>query len=404
MKPKRITPRNIILLLVAFTIVSLLARWGSLGFPIPGTAIPSTAGKLVVTATKNNVADLYMMNAKDGSSLVQLTSDEPVEGEPILDSNGQTIAFTSNRYLTQFGTYAVGDVRHLCVMDAAKGQKVIQLTQSAASSGTKERPQFHLADNIYYLDGGRLISVHPNGGDPKAVFPHAEMKRENRLIAEIFEHGGVVDFAVNEDETFMLVVIKREYDQICLVYDEKNETPAILAKGKKIVPIFLPDGKAAALVSGGVPLKQTIPIGNDMLEKLPSVSAAAPSEEGIDEGKSRFVLWNNEFVVEAVTEFPIEADGIMATADGSSIVFWKSKGADAGLAVMPLGGAGDSVSGARLAASPIDGVSISPDGKQVAYISDGRVFVVPMDGSIPPVAISPADLTITGITWSPATK
>lgn len=404
MKPKRITPRNIILLLVAFTIVSLLARWGSLGFPIPGTAIPSTAGKLVVTATKNNVADLYMMNAKDGSSLVQLTTDEPVEGEPILDSNGQTIAFTSNRYLTQFGTYAVGDVRHLCVMDAAKGQKVIQLTQSAASSGTKERPQFHLADNIYYLDGGRLISVHPNGGDPKAVFPHAEMKRENRLIAEIFEHGGVVDFAVNEDETFMLVVIKREYDQICLVYDEKNETPAILAKGKKIVPIFLPDGKAAALVSGGVPLKQTIPIGNDMLEKLPSVSAAAPSEEGIDEGKSRFVLWNNEFVVEAVTEFPIEADGIMATADGSSIVFWKSKGADAGLAVMPLGGAGDSVSGARLAASPIDGVSISPDGKQVAYISDGRVFVVPMDGSIPPVAISPADLTITGITWSPATK
>jgi len=404
MKPKRITPRNIILLLVAFTIVSLLARWGSLGFPIPGTAIPSTAGKLVVTATKNNVADLYMMNAKDGSSLVQLTTDEPVEGEPILDSNGQTIAFTSNRYLTQFGTYAVGDVRHLCVMDAAKGQKVIQLTQSAASSGTKERPQFHLADNIYYLDGGRLISVHPNGGDPKAVFPHAEMKRENRLIAEIFEHGGVVDFAVNEDETFMLVVIKREYDQICLVYDEKNETPAILAKGKKIVPIFLPDGKAAALVSGGVPLKQTIPIGNDMLEKLPSVSAAAPSEEGIDEGKSRFVLWNNEFVVEAVTEFPIEADGIMATADGSSIVFWKSKGADAGLAVMPLGGAGDSVSGARLAATPIDGVSISPDGKQVAYISDGRIFVVPMDGSIPPVAISPADLTITGITWSPATK
>ncbi len=404
MKPKRITPRNIILLLVAFTIVSLLARWGSLGFPIPGTAIPSTAGKLVVTATKNNVADLYMMNAKDGSSLVQLTTDEPVEGEPILDSNGQTIAFTSNRYLTQFGTYAVGDVRHLCVMDAAKGQKVIQLTQSAASSGTKERPQFHLADNIYYLDGGRLISVHPNGGDPKAVFPHAEMKRENRLIAEIFEHGGVVDFAVNEDETFMLVVIKREYDQICLVYDEKNETPAILAKGKKIVPIFLPDGKAAALVSGGVPLKQPIPIGNDMLEKLPSVSAAAPSEEGIDEGKSRFVLWNSEFVVEAVTEFPIEADGIMATADGSSIVFWKSKGADAGLAVMPLGGAGDSVSGARLAASPIDGVSISPDGKQVAYISDGRVFVVPMDGSIPPVAISPADLTITGLTWSPATK
>ncbi len=404
MKPKRITPRNIILLLVAFTIVALLARWGSLGFPIPGTAIPSTAGKLVVTATKNNVADLYMMNANDGSSLVQLTTDEPIEGEPILDSNGQTIAFTSNRYLTQFGTYAVGDVRHLCVMDAAKGQKVIQLTQSAASSGTKERPQFHLADNIYYLDGGRLISVHPNGGDPKAVFPHAEMKRENRLIAEIFEHGGVVDFAVNEDETFMLVVIKREYDQICLVYDEKNETPAILAKGKKIVPIFLPDGKAAALVSGGVPLKQPIPIGNDMLEKLPSVSAAAPSEEGIDEGKSRFVLWNSDFAVEAVTEFPIEADGIMATADGSSIVFWKSKGADAGLAVMPLGGAGDSVSGARLAASPIDGVSISPDGKQVAYISKGRVFVVPMDASIPPVAISPEDLSVTGVTWSPAVK
>lgn len=404
MKPKRITPRNIILLLVAFTIVAFLARWGSLGFPIPGTAIPSTSGKLVLTATKGNATDLYMMNAKDGGSLVQLTSDEPVEGEPILDSNGQTITFTSNRYLTQFGTYAVGDVRHLCVMDAAEGQKVIQLTQSAASSGTKERPQFHLADDIYFLDGGRLISVHPNGGDPKAVFPLAEMKRENRLIAEIFEYGGVVDFAVNPDETFMLVVIKREYDQVCLIYDEKNKTPAILAKGKKIVPLFLPDGKAAALVSGGMPLKQPIPIGNDMLDKLPSVSAAAPSEEGIDEGKSRFILWTGEFVVEAVTEFPIEADGIMATADGSSIVFWKSKGADAGLAVMPLGSGGDAVAGARLAASPIEGVSISPDGKQVAYISKGRVYVVPMDASVPPVAISPEDLSVTGITWSPATK
>jgi len=404
MKPKRITPRNIILLLVAFTIVAMLARWGSLGFPIPGTAIPSTAGKLVVSATRGKSSDLFMMNAKDGGGLVQLTSDEPAEGEPILDSNGQTIAFTSNRFLTQFGAYAVGDVRHLCVMDAALGQKVIQLTQSAASSGTKERPQFHLADNIYFLDGGRLISVHPNGGDPKAVFPHAEMKRENRLIAEIFEYGGVVDFAVNADETFMLVVIKREYDQICLIYDERNETPAILAKGKKIVPIFLPDGKAAALVSGGTPLKQPVPIGMDMLDKLPSVSAAAPSEEGVDEGKSRFVLWNAEFQVESVTEFPIEADGIMATADGTNVVFWKATGADAGLAVMPLGGAGDSVGGARLAAVPIDGVSISPDGTQVAYISKGRVYVVPMDASIPPFAISPEDLTVTGLTWSPAKK
>ncbi len=77
MKPKRITPRNIILLLVAFTIVALLARWGSLGFPIPGTAIPSTAGKLVVSATRGKSSDLFMMNAKDGGGLVQLTSDEP---------------------------------------------------------------------------------------------------------------------------------------------------------------------------------------------------------------------------------------------------------------------------------------------------------------------------------------
>jgi hypothetical protein len=142
----------------------------------------------------------------------------------------------------------------------------------------------------------------------------------------------------------------------------------------------------------------------DMLDKLPSVSAAAPSEEGVDEGKSRFVLWNAEFQVESVTEFPIEADGIMATADGTNVVFWKAKGADAGLAVMPLGGAGDSVGGARLAAVPIDGVSISPDGTQVAYISKGRVYVVPMDASIPPFAISPEDLTVTGLTWSPAKK
>jgi len=177
-----------------------------------------------------------------------------------------------------------------------------------------------------------------------------------------------------------------------------------LAKGKRIVPFFLPDGKAAALVTGGIPLKQPIPIGNDMLDKLPSVSAAAPSEEGIDEGKSRFVLWNSDFNVESVTEFPIEADGIMPTPDGSSIVFWKSKGADAGLAVMPLGGAGDAVGGARLAAAPIEGVSVSPNGKEVAYISKGRVYVVPMDASIPPFVISPTDLTVTGITWSPAKK
>jgi hypothetical protein len=71
---------------------------------------------------------------------------------------------------------------------------------------------------------------------------------------------------------------------------------------------------------------------------------------------------------------------------------------------MPLGGTGDAVGGARLAAAAIDGVSISPDGKQVAYISKGRVYVVPIDASLPPFAISPEDLVVTGLTWSPAKK
>ena len=402
MKPKNLSPKNILLCLAAVCIFGLLARWGSLGFPLPGSSVPSTAGKLVVTASVDGKSDVFLLEAKAGSPLVNLTNDEPDDGEPFFSTSGQTIAFTSNRYLTQFGSFATGDVRHLCVIDAAPRQKIIQLTRSAASSGTKERPMFHKSGNVYYLDGGRLISVNADGGDPKAVFPHAEMKRENRLIAEIFEYGGVNSFAINADETFALIVIKREHDQLSLMYDMSTETPFMVARGKVIIPMFLPDGRAALILNGGIPLPQAVPIGMDMLDKLPSVAAVAPSEEGVEEDNSRITLFSSALAVDNVVELPIQPENAEVTLDGLRLVFWSAAtGGKGGMGSIPIAQDGAPF---QLSNKPVTAATLSPDSKQCAFVTNGIVYVNKIDGSGIEIQVSPSTATVRGVHWSPAIK
>lgn len=402
MKPKNLSPRNIILGLVAMAIFGLLTRWGSLGFPLPGSSVPSTAGKLVVTASVDGQSDLFLMDTKAGSPLVNLTDDEPDDGEPFFSMNGQTIAFTSNRFLSQFGTFVVGDVRHLCVVDAAPGQKIIQLTRSSASSGTKERPLFHKSGNVYYLDGGRLSSINGEGGDPKSVFPSAEMKRENRLIAELFEYGGVTSFAINAEETFALIVIKREHDQLSVVYDMSSATPFILARGKAIIPMFLPDGRAALILNGGIPLPQAVPIGMDMLDKLPTVAAVAPSEESVEEENSRITIFSSALAVDAAIDLPIQPENAAVTTDGLHLVFWSAApGGTGGIGSIPLTKDGAPF---QLSNKSVTAATISPDSKQCAFVISGIVYINKIDGSGIEIQVSPSTAKVRGVHWSPAIK
>lgn len=115
MRPRIITPRNILLLLVAVSVFVGLAVWGSRGFPLPFGNVASTAGKIVFTSNRSGKHnDLWLMNAKDGGELVAITDDAPSDSEASFSPSGDRVAFTSNR---------PGVVRQLCVINAEGGAR-----------------------------------------------------------------------------------------------------------------------------------------------------------------------------------------------------------------------------------------------------------------------------------------
>src|SRR5687768_11731047 len=95
MRPRLVTPRNIALLLLACVIAGGLFRWLSLGAPLPGRAIATTAGKIVFVSDRSGHKDLWMMDGTTGANAVALTDDEPEDRQPSFSPDGKTVVFTS---------------------------------------------------------------------------------------------------------------------------------------------------------------------------------------------------------------------------------------------------------------------------------------------------------------------
>lgn len=399
MRPKQLTFKNIILLLAAIAIVAGLARWGSLGFPMPGAGVPTTKDRILFVSDRGGHNDIWLMDAKPGGKAEALTSDPMDDREPVFSPDGQTVVFTSNRQKNQLGLFGPGVVRHLFVMQSAPGQALNPLTQSSASSGTKERPSFPDPRQVFFLDGGRVHAIAPDASDPVAVFPTAQQRRGNPLISELFERGGVVDYSTSKDGAWVAAVVKREDDQALVVYDVENKIPAALAVGQRIKTAFLPDGALIASIDEGTPVKDPIPFTDEMASKVGSLAALLPSSADTAPGRHLLLRFRfgNSLAVDMQTELPGEVAGVVASPDGSYVALVGGSEAP-GLVVIEL----KSSSAMVLETRVVDGVSFSPDSKKVTFACEGDIWVAPVSGDARPENLTNGKGKNRSPVWSPA--
>jgi Tol biopolymer transport system component len=72
---------------------------------------------IVVSGLRGGVSDLYAIDAQNGRS-TQLTNDRFADLQPAFSPDGRTVAFVTDRGVTDFGSFTFGDVR-LALMDLA---------------------------------------------------------------------------------------------------------------------------------------------------------------------------------------------------------------------------------------------------------------------------------------------
>ncbi|MFM7320241.1 MAG: hypothetical protein ACKO5K_01785, partial [Armatimonadota bacterium] len=386
MKPRRFNRRTVPAFLAATAILSGLYWWGSQGFPMPGGGVPSTKDRIVFVSDRAGADDLYLIEARDGAEPVALTSDEMADREPVFSDDGQLVVFTSNRQKDALGRFAKGVVRQIFVMQAAPGRPVGQLTQTAASSATKQSPRYGAGRKVYFMDGGRVTSIRVDASEAAAVFPHLEQRRSNPLVSELFERGGVVEYDISPDGAWAAVVVQREDDQVLVAYDIENELPAAIGAGRTVHCRFVPDGTLAVAVADGLPFQQPVVIGDEAASQVPSLAAIVPSSAGSAEGRNLFARFRfgNELKADGIVELPAEIDGLAPAPDSSGVAVYGKGSKFQGLVIVRFG-AGEAV---PLVGDTVESVTFSPDGKRIAYASRGDIHVVGTDGSAPPINLT----------------
>ncbi len=371
MRPRIITPRNIILLLVAVSVFTGLAVWGSRGFPLPFGSVPSTAGKIVFVSDRSDKHnDLWMMDAKDGGNPVALTDDTPSDNEAVWSPGGDRIAFTSNR---------PGVVRQLCLVNAEAGARVTPLTNT---SSYKEQPRVGPDGRIYFLDAGKISSVNTETGAFLALFPTAEMLRST--LKNVFSSGGLQQMALSPDARRIACVLKMERGEALLVYEPEAETLLLLGTGERVRADFARDGSLYATFAQGSPTpKPALLMNKDSHEHsetsgeegqgIPALTTALP--QVIFPDSNVLVKFAVDGSVEQGLPLPegFEADSIAVAPDGlkAAVAFHIAKG-PSGLARVPLSESGGEFK--PLAQKAVDGFSWSPDGSQIVYATGGDIF------------------------------
>jgi hypothetical protein len=408
MRPKLLTPRRLILFLIATVAVVGLARWASLGFPFPGQGVPSTAGKLAFVAAESGKANIALLDPKEGVAQ-KLTTDGQGNDEPIFSTDGNTVYFTSER----------GGVRQLCAMDAAPGRIIAALTRT---STTKQLPRPQADGRIYFLDSGRISSTTRDASDAKAIFPTAEELNENPYLKSLFSEGGIATMLPGPDGKSIAFTVKREQGQVLALYlpeevrsgeaghegHEHTGVTVVLGMGERILPQYASDGTLGALFIGGSPFNAPIPVPAsphgqaEQLQMMGEVRLPIPAYSEALKDVHALVPFDGQFKPKGQFRLPI-APREVAFAPGKDLVAMVGPGgAGATQGLLVVGMTGEQIEPKILYDKACQDISWSPDASKLAFSDGTDIFVVPADGSTPPENITRGQAgKATRPVWSP---
>jgi hypothetical protein len=389
MRPKLITPRKIILFLVAVTILIGLVRWVQNGMRLPGQGVPSTAGKLVFVSTRNGHPDLWMMD-KDGGNAVALMNDAAEDRQPVFSPNGQEIAFTS--------AGRSGTNPQAFVMDAAPGRRPIYLTSTKTAKSTP----FYIENNeLGFLDTGKLMLHNTIKQETEAVLPHHDLKN---ILNDFFSGGGLEE-VIPLDEHDFLAVTNLEEGQAVLFYryahDDLNQVQmAVLGIAQRIHVTKVPDGGFVVAYIGGGPLPKPFPVITPELLQLYSTGQTKPMWPPVRpvEGENFLVLSDKEGTAQSALPIPFPIDTLAMTPDGNSILAGvESDEAHNGLYMITPATQDSS----KLSDLPTREIAVSPDGSLIAFVSGNDIYTVsPTGGDVKNLTIGKGANSAPA--WSPA--
>ncbi len=340
MRP-RFTPQKTLLLTVALVILGGLAFWVSRGAPLPGAAVPSTAGKIAFVSERDGNADLWMVDARNAADAARLTDHPEEDRSPTWSPGGEELAFISSRR----GGYQV------FLVEARAGAEPRPLT---ITSSSKDSPSWGRDGRVYYLASGQLVATTPGTSDADAVFPTADARR---IPGDPLATGGFRWARPSPDGTSVAAVLRLESGEALLLSPPGAERPLFLGLAQNIIAAWAPDNTLVAAFGGGGPVSGSFPLPQDRpIPPAPQADASFLGRFGRD-GSAL-----------PAARLPFPASGLAVAPDGKKAAVTS----DRGVVLLPAGdGQGKQVF-ERAAASP----SWSPDGKTLAFASEGDIWTL----------------------------
>jgi WD40-like Beta Propeller Repeat len=422
MRPKIFTFRNFLLFFVAMSLIVGLVNWARLGFPLPGSGVPSTKGQIAFVSTRDGQKDIYLMDSQTGQQVTRLTNNTGAEDELAFSPDGQQLTFTSDQS---------GTVRQVGLMFAGANQHSVLLTNTSA---TKEKPRF-INGSLYHLDAGKLAMIATDASHAQAIFPDVESKRE--AMAALFATGGVRTASVRTDGSQVLAVINQEDKKLLVLYVPEENTLALLGIADTIEAAYTQDGKAIACFSGNVRLgdQPLVLYSPEMAQKQPGYQIPEITEmllnsaqfKGLPSGQTSILLrLDKDYKVEGAMPLVLSPDALLVSPDGTKIALWKEAETTAKIdmpsdpndpnspvksmtqkippGLILLGVSEQGAQMQQLFSKPCREITWSPDSKQLALVSEGDIYRIALDTPDQATNLTSGKGTNSSPSWSPAAK
>lgn len=370
MRPKLLTPKNILLVLIAAGIFGALAFWIKSGMPLPGSGVPSTAGKIAFISTRNGQPDLMMMDGADGGNAVALTKDAAEESSPAWNHEGSELAFVS--------TNRNGVTPQIYRMDAMLNAKVLQVTNTSSS---KDEPRYGTEDVLFYMDTGKLHASDVKSNESEAILPPPDLRRQ---FSPFMEQGGFDRVRVSPDGTKVLAVLKLEDAEALVMYVKEGEQLILFGVAKKVHFAFKPDGSFVAVFGEGAPAPEPGLMYQAGAEADPNFHVVALDTLRPMTENSFLAFYGVDGAMQGTPNpIPASPNFFEMAPDGkyALFVFETEQSPLQGVFRVPMDDSDKTIKPLfdKLASHP----SWSPDGSSVAFAHNGDIYTVSADGGEP---------------------